>query len=304
MGLVLSVADYSGPLRWRWLLADEDTGRPLADHDVRLDAAGNEFRAFNDLYKYLRWHAVPDRRIASEAEIVARVGRWAARELLGDAISEAIVDAAPATVRVVVPPEAGFMAGWPLELAYVDGVALAARGNVTFTYDLVPGSASRPDSGLVEAGRLRMLAVFSLPTQTSVLALRRERFELVRLVRRIGARQRRRVEMVVTQYGVTRQRLAEITESGDGWDVLHLSGHGSRGQFYLERADGRPDPVNTEELMSLLGPLRRRVRLAVVSACESAAATTAETLRWMGLDEQAQRLEQQSKTASTSSSPR
>ena len=45
--------------------------------------------------------------------------------------------------------------------------------------------------------------------------------------------------------------------------------------------------------MGLLAPLRGRVRLAVVSACESAAATTAETLRWVGLEEQAQQFEQQ-----------
>ena len=138
-----------------------------------------------------------------------------------------------------------------------------------------------------------MLAVFSLPTATSVLALRRERFELARLVRRIAARQRRRVELTVVQYGATRERLAAVAEAGDGWDVLHLSGHGGRGQFLLETATGRPDPVDTGELVGLLAPLRGRVRLAVVSACESAAATTAETLRWLGLEEQAQQFEQQ-----------
>ena len=65
--------------------------------------------------------------------------------------------------------------------------------------------------------------------------------------------------------------------------MLHLSGHGGRGEFLLENADGSPDPVSTTDLVAMLAPLRRRVRLAVVSACESAAATTAETLRWVGL---------------------
>jgi len=181
--LRLEVRDFEGPLRWRWLLSEEGSGAPLADHRVDLSGA--------------------------------------------------------------------------------------------------PG-----DRGL------RMLAVFSLPTATSVLALRRERFELARLVRRI-ARQRRRVELSILQYGTTRERLAAVAEAGDGWDVLHLSGHGGRGQFLLEKPDGSPDPVDTTELMGMLAPLRRRVRLAVVSACESAAATTAETLRWVGLEEQAQQLEQQ-----------
>ena len=83
-----------------------------------------------------------------------------------------------------------------------------------------------------------------------------------------------------------------MAEAGDGWDALHLSGHGGRGQFLLEKADGSPDPVDTGELVGLLAPLRGRVRLVVVSACESAAATTAETLRWVGLEEQAQQFEQ------------
>jgi len=293
VGLVLSAEEFSGPRRWRWLLAEEDTGRPLADHEMDLDGAGDEYAAFTDLYRYLRWNAVPDRRTASEAQIVARVGAWAGREVLGDRVGAAIIAAAPVTVRVAVPAQAGFVAGWPLGLAHAGGVPLAGRGDVTFVYDLAAGTGTPGNGGPAPGGRLRMLAVFSMPTQTSVLALRRERYELARLVRRIGARQRRRIELAIAQYGVTREKLAEIVESGDGWDVLHLSGHGGRGQFLLEHDDGSPDPVDTGELMGLLGPLRRRVRLAVVSACESAAATTAETLRWVGLDEQAQQLEEE-----------
>jgi CHAT domain-containing protein len=127
----------------------------------------------------------------------------------------------------------------------------------------------------------------------SALALRRERYELSRLVRRVGARKRRRVELRVAQYGVTRARLAGLAESGDGWDVLHLSGHGGTGEFLLELADGSPDTVSTAELIKLLRPLRSRVKLAVVSACQSAAATTAESLRWLSLDDPAVALENQ-----------
>jgi hypothetical protein len=287
------VRDFEGPLRWRWLLAEEDTGAPLADHRVDLAGAPGEFEAFADLYRYLRRYAVPDRRTASEAEIAARVGAWAGPVVLGRTVCDAVVAAAPVTVRVVVPEQAGFLLSWPLELAHAGGRPLAARGDVTLAYDLAPGAA-RPGPGAAPGDRgLRMLAVFSLPTATSVLALRRERFELARLVRRIAARQRRRVELTVVQYGATRDRLAEVAEAGDGWDVLHLSGHGGRGQFLLERADGSPDPVDTAELVGMLAPLRGRVRLAVVSACESAAATTAEALRWVGLEEQAQQFEQQ-----------
>ncbi len=141
--LRLEVADFEDPLRWRWLLSEEGTGRPVADHQVVLDASSDEFGAFTGLYGYLRWHAVPDRRTASEAEILARVGAWAGRVVLGEAVGRAITGAAPVTVRVVVPAQAGFVLEWPLELAHAGGRPLAARGDVTFVYDLGPGPAGR-----------------------------------------------------------------------------------------------------------------------------------------------------------------
>jgi hypothetical protein len=131
---------------------------------------------------------------------------------------------------------------WPLELAHAGGRPLAARGDVSLV---------------------------------SVLALRRERYELGKLIRRIAAKRGRLVELTVVQYGVTRQKLAEIADTGDGWDVLHLSGHGGPGAFLLEHADGSPDLVNVADLVEMLHPAKRRVKLAVVSACESAAAAMA-----------------------------
>jgi len=289
VGLVLRAVEVAGPHRWRWLLVDERSGAPLADHQVELDPGAAETKAFEDLYRYLRWRADPDRRVASEAELLSRIGAWIGSDLLGERIGRAIVAAAPVMVRVQVPDGAQFLAFRPWELAHVDGVPLAARGDVALVYDL-PGSVGAAKAPVADA--LRMLAVFSLPTATSVLALRRERYELSLLVRRIR-RARRRVELHVAQYGVTRERLRDLAESGDGWDVLHLSGHGGAGQFLLERADGSPDPVSTAELIGLLRPARARVKLAVVSACQSAAATTAETLRWLGLDDPAAELEAQ-----------
>ena len=267
---------------------------PLADHEVDLARAGDEFGAFTDLYGYLRRNAVPDRRTASEAQIMARVGAWVGRKVLGERIGEAIIAAAPVTVRVIVSPAAGFVTDWPLELAHSGGVPLAGRGDVTFAYDLFAAAAAA-DRGREPARlrALRMLAVFSLPTQNSVLALRRERYKLAEVVRQIALLHERQVELTVAQYGVTRQRLAEIAEARDGWDVLHLSGHDSRGHFLLERLDGTPDPVDSSELLDLLRPLRGRVRLAVVSADESATATTAQTMRLVGLFEQAEQLEEQ-----------
>ncbi len=290
MGLLLQAVDVAGRHRWRWLLVDERSGAALADHPVDLDPRAAETEAFEDLYRFLRWRADPDRRVASEAELVGRVGAWIGSAALGEQVGRAIVVAAPVTVRVQVPAGAEFLAFRPWELAHVGGVPLAARGDVVLVYDL-PGPAGVAKAPVGDA--LRMLAVFSLPTATSALALRRERYELSRLVRRVAARGRRRVELEVAQYGVTRARLGDRAESGDGWDVLHLSGHGGAGEFLLEHADGSPDPVSTAELIKLLRPLRPRLKLAVVSACQSAAATTAETLRWLGLDDPAVELETQ-----------
>ena len=284
MTLVLQAVDVRGSGRWRWLLTDEDSGKPLADHEVALDPDAAEVRAFGDVYGYARAYAAPDRRAEDEVRLVAELGAWAGTTLLGERIGAAIVNAAPVTVRVT----AGFAVGWPLELAHADGMPLAARGDVSLVY--APAGTTGPPKAEV-ADALRVLAVFSQPTRTSVLALRRERYELGRLIRRLGATQKRMVELTVVQYGVTRERLARIVDTGDGWDVLHLSGHGGAGAFLLEHADGSPDLVDVADLVDMLRPAKRRVKLAVVSACESAAAVTAQTLRLIGLTGQAEQIE-------------
>lgn len=296
MGLLLEMVEVADHCHWRWLLRDESTGAPLADHTVAFDPAAPEAVAFADLYRHLRANAVPDRRVSSETELLTRAGAWIGTHVLGERVGRAIVDAAPVAVRVTVPPEGALMVFRPLELAHVDGVPLASRGEVSLVFDLGPsGAVKRP-----VADRLRVLAVFSLPTEQDALALRRERYELTRLIRRITARERRVVELRVLQYGATRARLAEIVEEGDGWDVLHLSGHGGAGTFLLEKDDGSPDRITTPELVELLRPARKRLKLAVVSACQSGAATTAETLRWLRLEEQAHTLEQQVATEAAS----
>ena len=54
------------------------------------------------------------------------------------------------------------------------------------------------------------------------------------------------------QYGVTRERLQDVLEEGEGWDVIHISGHGAPGELVLETEDGSPDPVTAAELVDLL----------------------------------------------------
>ncbi|HEX6522089.1 MAG TPA: CHAT domain-containing protein [Streptosporangiaceae bacterium] len=281
MRLVLRAVDVAGPWQWRWLLSDESSGHVLADHQVVLDPGAAEVVAFADLYGYAQWHSAPDRKVADETLIVARAGDWAGRMLLGEKISASLAQAAPVTVRVAAPDGPEQVLGWPLELA------LASRGDIAFVYDVAaPAVTKAPVSDA-----LRVLALFSQPTETSVVALRRARYELVRLIRRVAARPSAAVELRVVQYGATRQRLAEIADEGAGWDVLQLWGHGGPGQFLLEHADGSPDRVDVADLVRLLRPLRSRLKLAVVAACESAAGVTAQALRLIGLDRQAEQLE-------------
>jgi tetratricopeptide (TPR) repeat protein len=289
--MLLSAVDVKSQWSWRWLLTDPKSGKALAAHAVRLDPADADTAAFRDVYRWVRWNADPQRRLASETVLVARVGQFVRDHALGAAVVDGITSGAPASVRVDLSDGAEWLAFLPWELAHDDaGQPLAARGDVTLVYDL---RAQPQAAKLPVKGALRMLAVFSLPTSQSLLGLRRERYALSQLVQRIQARTGRRIELTVAQYGATRERLAKLAGDGDGWDVLHLSGHGGAGQFLLEKPDGTPDPVTTEKLVALLDPARRRVKLVVASACESGAATTAETLRWLGLAEQAEPLEAQ-----------
>jgi hypothetical protein len=92
--LQLEVAEFHDADRWRWLWTDSE-GSFLADHLVSLDRRAPEYLAFADLASFLRRHAEPDRRLASEAELVARVGDWIGRRVLGVAVGRTMVEAAP-----------------------------------------------------------------------------------------------------------------------------------------------------------------------------------------------------------------
>jgi CHAT domain/AAA ATPase domain len=282
VNLLLAAVDVAGPLRWRWELRDEGTGEALAEHHVSLDgqADADQVTAFGDLHDYVRWHADPlwdD----DEPRIVRETGAWARDAVLGEAIVTAITAAAPATVLVSVPPPADQALLWPLELAYADGAPLAARGDVSFVYCLGrPGAVPAPPMGPV-----RVLAAFSQPTGTSAIALRRERYELAELIRRMANRDAA-VELRVLQYGVTRQRLSEVIGSGGGWDVVHLSGHGNRAGFALERSDGSEDFTSTADLVNLLRPALGRLKLAVLSSCNSAGEAATDRPRLLGLPDE------------------
>lgn len=236
--LRLEVRDFAGSGRWRWVLTGPG-GAFLADHEARLDTRCWQFEAFTGLAGYLRWRASPARRLAHEAEIVTGVGAWIGEQVLGP-VGAAMAAARPATVRVIVPtdpPEAAHLMFVPLELGHSGGRPLAAQ-NVTL---VMQHAADFPVPVVAPVGeRLRVLGLFSLPAGGAPLNLRRERRALAQLFAEIGGLGRA-VDVRVMQYGVTRQRLRDVLEEGEGWDVIHLAGHGAPGELALETEDGSPN---------------------------------------------------------------
>jgi tetratricopeptide (TPR) repeat protein len=279
--LRLEVLEFGDLTRWRWRLTGAG-GKFLADHEVRLDKSCWQYEAFADLLGYLSWHAAPDQWDEDEARIVGEVGAWIGAEVLGP-VAAALVKQRPATVRVVVPEAAKALLFRPLELAHVNGTPIALQ-DITLVMEPeteAGAMADGPDSVPAD-GRLRVLGLFSLPEGGQPLNLRRERFELVQLVRGIAAAGRR-ADVRVLQYGVTRRRLEEVLEEAEGWDVIHVSGHGMPGELLLEKEDGTPDAVSSGELADMLDLARDRVKLVTLSACWSAAVTAEEQRRQLGL---------------------
>ncbi|WFE58555.1 CHAT domain-containing protein [Micromonospora sp. WMMD712] len=260
--LALTATEVTGRWRWRWVLTDAATGTRLAEHTVRLNPDRWEVTALTDLDAYLSWRAEPDRRVASEAELVARLGEFVGREVLGVDVLAALRGVDPARLRIHVG-DAPFLTALPLELAELDGVPLAWHERLRVSFVTTGARRRTPPTGPV-----RMLAVFSLPTGTTALRLRSERQRLTSLIRGLD----RSIELEVMQWGVTRAALADAMARDGGPDLLHLSGHGRQGRILLEGPDGRPDEIGAGELVELARPARDRLRLAFLSACESALA--------------------------------
>ena len=287
--LRLEAREFTDTTRWRWVLLSSE-GTLLAEHEVRLDPESWQFEAFTDLHQYM-WHAAPDRFAADAARIIAKTGDWIAAEVLGAPVTGALVrarSAGPVTVLAVVPPP---LLSAPLGLARAGGMPLALR-EITFVVDsrtIPPGSPGLPLSGILspapavpEGDRLRVLGLFSLPEGSHSLNLRRERDSLVRLIEGIAGAGKA-VDVRVLQYGVTRQRLSDVLAESEGWDVIHLSGHGAPGELLLETSAGKPDRVTGTELADILGVACARLKLVTVTACWSAAMTAAEQRRLLGL---------------------
>ena len=281
--LVLEADDVRDASHWYWRLKD-NTGVTLADHEVRLDTASWQYEAFLDLYGYLRRNTAPDGSVTAATLLVHQVGEWIGQHVIGKVGKAILAQGTPTTVRVMIPPEPEAAVGLlflPLELAHVGGQPLAVQ-DVSLVFE-VQGEAP-PVTRQPVGERLRMLAIFSLPTNASALNLRLERYRLKKLIDSIAQNRALAIDLRVLQYGVTRDALKEILKEQGGWDIIHFSGHGLATGLVLEKPDGSSDRVNSDELLGLLRPGRGRLKWVTLSACLSAARTVDETLRWLGLE--------------------
>jgi CHAT domain/NB-ARC domain len=256
-------------VRWHWRLLDVSNYRTV-DFAASMNLTSPQYMALSGLYDWLEPQAGGDGDpLARQQAALAALGTWVTENLLGP-IAKEIAKARPCTVRLWQAPGAPLdVISLPLELAMVDGKPLARHVDVSFVIDLdAPEHCALPASPPLSRP-LRVLGLFSLPYGAASMNLRKERYELERLVDLLKG-SGREVTLQTLQYGTTRERLTEALDDGDGWDVVHLSGHGRTGLFVMERPDGSRDLVPGQELCDLLEPLRNRVRLVTISACESA----------------------------------
>jgi len=244
--LILPEADYLDATRWRWVLSDS-RGNFLADHVVQLDPTTREFSGFLDLSTYLDYY----QPIHPPEKQLEELGAWIGEKVFGG-LREALWKrrALPAVaVQVVVPQAAQDLLFRPFELAcFANGTSFGKAG-VRFVYGLEGTAAEAVAKEPVEKA-LRILAAFSLPVRANPLNLRRERYGLQRLVRDLNQTQNLAVELRVLQYGATRETLQEALEEAEGWDIIHLSGHGQQGELLLEDDRGAATPSTLRSLGS------------------------------------------------------
>ena len=265
----LEITKFVDEANWDWRLSSE-TGAFQTDQEVRLDRASSEFAAFLDLYRFVHWNGWPEGDDEGDRPAVQRIAEWMRREIWGR-VGDRIVDLAeqgPVTVHLLIPEDARVLLFLPLEIGLrLDSSRGALDISIVSDSDGGDPAAKRP-----VGDRLRMLGIFSMPTDQAALNVRREQHELRRLVHRLARAAGRAVELRTLQYGVTRELIEDVLDEGDGWDLIHFSGHGLPAGLVLEHEDGRADIMKSEEIADLLWPNRAQLKLVTLSSCESGAA--------------------------------
>jgi hypothetical protein len=279
--LRLTLTDYRDATRWRWVLSDSRGGAP-AEHVVQLDPTSREYGGFLDLRTYLDYNAP----IHKPKEQLEELGAWIGETVFGELRTAlwARRSLPAVAVEVVVPEAARDLLARPFELArFADGTSFREAG-LRFVYGLDDRTAAAPVAKEPAEKALRILAAFSLPVHGNPLNLRRERYGLQRLVRDLNQTHGLALELRVLQYGATRDTLREALEEGDGWDIIHLSGHGQKGELLLENDRGGSDIIKADELGALLELSRARLKLLILDSSYSGVGGQAAAREQVGLE--------------------
>jgi hypothetical protein len=186
-------------------------------------------------------------------------------------------------VHVIVPEMAQDLLFRPFELARFENGQTLREAGLRFVYQREGGETRAADKEPA-APSLRLLAVFSLPVRQNPLNLRRERYGLQRFVRELNQTRGVAVELRVLQYGATLDTLRDALQEGEGWDIVHFSGHGDRGELLLEDAKGSTESIDADELGELLDLSKERLKLLILDACYSGAGSHAAARAQLGLD--------------------
>lgn len=275
--LQLTATERLNPFEWRWSLSrlDYSAKRPkqvLGEHHVQLNPKQWQYQAWRDIGTYLEHHTTSNRQWERQVAILQELGEWVGEYVFGGLLKE-ICHGTELSQKTILVTESNpnhrlpGLVNYPLELARMGDQSISSNNRISLVYGNLSGQRLAPSR---VCGKVRILAVFSLPTSSSALNLRAERFRLQQITKSIAA-DGQDVEVRILQYGVTRERLRTIICDGPGWDVIHFSGHGLESGLVLEGDKGEADRVPTNQLVDILKPTKKTLAWVTLSSCLSGA---------------------------------
>lgn len=193
------------------------------------------------------------------------------RRMLGEALAAARALERPLRLRLRCAPGAERLHGlaWEAMLHPESGRALATSRDVLFSR--VVGSRDWRPVQVRPLAELRALVVIASPAGLEQWSLTPIDVETERQ-RALAALGRIPAAVLASPGGPTQDRLLAALQ--EGFDILYLACHGAwkKGpRLWLERADGRAEPVDGRAWAARLAELERRPALVVLASCQSAA---------------------------------
>ena len=212
-------------------------------------------------------------------QILTRLGVFLGQEVLGaDIMRELTASRQRRTLLVKLPPTgadplAAAFARVPYEIARLapDKPSLMECAIIT---RMVTADTAEGDPAMRAAASddtLRVLLVFAEAPGSRPLAMRQERQELLDLFYR-EILPKKRAQIDVLCYGVTRAALTEQITAAQGYHLVHWSGHGRLNFLELRGEDGGKEEISGEDLARLFDDTGGFMpQIVFLSACLSGA---------------------------------